>query len=75
MRTPTFWDKFIFYWVNALISGPVTHAKYIGANAAFGGLRGRRGDADRRRHRRGRSLGKEQPSASMWARRRRAPGA
>lgn len=34
-RTPTFWDKYLFYWVNALISGPVTHAKYIGANAAF----------------------------------------
>jgi hypothetical protein len=34
---PTFWDKYLYYWVNALISGPVTHAKYIGANAAFGG--------------------------------------
>jgi hypothetical protein len=33
---PTFWDKFKWYWVNALISGPVTHAKYIVANAAFG---------------------------------------
>lgn len=33
---PTFWDKYLYYWVNALISGPVTHAKYIGANAAFG---------------------------------------
>lgn len=33
---PTFWDKFKYYWVNALISGPVTHAKYIVANAAFG---------------------------------------
>lgn len=34
-RTPGFWDKFKWYWVNALISGPVTHLKYIGANAAF----------------------------------------
>lgn len=33
---PTFWDKYLYYWVNALISGPVTHLKYIGANAAFG---------------------------------------
>jgi len=33
---PTFWDKYLYYWVNALISGPVTHTKYIGANAAFG---------------------------------------
>jgi hypothetical protein len=35
-RQPTFWDKYLYYWVNALISGPVTHLKYIGANAAFG---------------------------------------
>jgi hypothetical protein len=35
-RTPTFWDKFMWYWVNALISGPVTHAKYAIANAGFG---------------------------------------
>jgi hypothetical protein len=35
-RQPTFWDKYLYYWVNALISGPVTHIKYIGANAAFG---------------------------------------
>lgn len=34
---PTFWDKYLYYWVNALISGPVTHLKYIGANAAFAG--------------------------------------
>lgn len=33
---PLFWDKYLYYWVNALISGPVTHIKYIGANAAFG---------------------------------------
>ena len=33
---PTFWDKYLYHWVNALISGPVTHLKYIGANAAFG---------------------------------------
>lgn len=35
-NAPTFWDKYLYYWVNALISGPVTHTKYIGANAAFG---------------------------------------
>jgi hypothetical protein len=35
-REPTFWDKYLYYWTNALISGPVTHLKYIGANAAFG---------------------------------------
>jgi hypothetical protein len=35
-RQPTFWDKYLYYWTNALISGPVTHLKYIGANAAFG---------------------------------------
>lgn len=35
-RQPTFWDKYLYYWVNALISGPITHIKYIGANAAFG---------------------------------------
>jgi hypothetical protein len=33
---PTFWDKYLYYWTNALISGPVTHVKYIGANLAFG---------------------------------------
>lgn len=33
MRSPTAWDKFLFYWTNNLISGPVTHAKYIAANA------------------------------------------
>lgn len=33
---PTFWDKAMWYWVNALISGPFTHAKYIIANGAFG---------------------------------------
>ena len=37
LRKPSAWDKYLFYWVNALISGPVTHAKYIGANAAFAG--------------------------------------
>lgn len=36
MRTPGAWDKFKYYWVNALISGPVTHTKYAIANAAFG---------------------------------------
>jgi hypothetical protein len=35
-RQPTFWDKYLYYWVNSLISGPVTHLKYVGANAAFG---------------------------------------
>ncbi len=34
---PTFWDKAMWYWVNALISGPVTHAKYMGANLLFSG--------------------------------------
>lgn len=37
LRKPSAWDKYMFYWVNALISGPVTHIKYIGANAAFAG--------------------------------------
>lgn len=37
LRTPTAWDKFKYYWVNSLISGPVTHAKYIVANAAYAG--------------------------------------
>ena len=32
---PGFWDKFLWYWVNALISGPITHTKYIVANATF----------------------------------------
>jgi hypothetical protein len=36
-RKPGFWDKAIWYWVNALISGPITHLKYIEANAAFAG--------------------------------------
>lgn len=36
-RKPNFWDKAIFYWVNALISGPITHTKYVIANAAFAG--------------------------------------
>jgi hypothetical protein len=34
---PGFADKAMWYWVNALISGPTTHAKYIGANALFAG--------------------------------------
>jgi hypothetical protein len=33
---PNWWDKYMYYWVNALISGPVTHTKYVLANAAFG---------------------------------------
>jgi hypothetical protein len=36
MRTRGAWDKFRYYWVNALISGPVTHTKYAIANTAFG---------------------------------------
>lgn len=36
MRSPSAWDKFRWYWVNALISGPVTHTKYAIANTAFG---------------------------------------
>ena len=35
MRKPDFWDKFMWYWVNALISGPITHAKYVIANGVF----------------------------------------
>jgi len=35
-RTPGFFDKFMWYWVNALISGLVTHGKYIVANGTFG---------------------------------------
>jgi hypothetical protein len=35
MNKPSAWDKFRFYWINALISGPITHAKYIVANGAF----------------------------------------
>lgn len=37
MRKPTAWDKFMYYWVNSLISGPITHVKYIVANATFAG--------------------------------------
>ncbi len=36
MRSPSAWDKFRWYWINSLISGPVTHAKYAIANTAFG---------------------------------------
>ena len=38
LRTPGAWDKFMYHYVNALTSGPVTHAKYIGANGAFAGV-------------------------------------
>lgn len=37
MNKPTAWDKFKYYWVNSLISGPVTHTKYAIANTAFAG--------------------------------------
>lgn len=36
LRTPSGWDKAKWYWVNSLISGPVTHTKYAIANTAFG---------------------------------------
>ena len=28
-------DKMIWYWTNSILSGPITHAKYIMANAAY----------------------------------------
>ncbi len=31
---PDFWDKVIWYRINALISGPMTHARYMVGNAA-----------------------------------------
>ncbi len=34
---PGFFDKFMWYLVNALISGPVTHTKYFIANTVFAG--------------------------------------
>jgi predicted kinase len=37
---PSFADKAWWYWMNALISGPVTHAKYMVANAVFAGYEG-----------------------------------
>lgn len=37
---PTFVDKAWWYWMNALISGPVTHAKYVVANGVFAGYEG-----------------------------------
>jgi hypothetical protein len=37
LNRPGAWDKFKYYWVNSLISGPVTHTKYIIANAAYAG--------------------------------------
>jgi hypothetical protein len=35
-RQPDFWDKYMWYWTNALISGPITHTKYILANTVYG---------------------------------------
>lgn len=35
MRKPDFLDKLIWYWTNSILSGPITHAKYIAANAAY----------------------------------------
>lgn len=34
-RANTPWDKFMFYWTNALLSGPFTHTAYALSNAAF----------------------------------------
>lgn len=33
-KKPGFWDKFLEYWLNGLLSGPVTHGTYIQANVA-----------------------------------------
>lgn len=35
MRNPGNWDKFVYYWINGLLSGPFTHTKYILANTVF----------------------------------------
>lgn len=32
---PDFMDKLLWYWTNALLSGPITHAKYVIANSAY----------------------------------------
>jgi hypothetical protein len=40
LNKPGAWDKFKYYWVNALISGPTTHAKYIIANAVYAAYEG-----------------------------------
>lgn len=34
-RKPDFLDKAIWYWTNAVLSGVITHTKYIFANAAY----------------------------------------
>jgi hypothetical protein len=39
-REPTFQDMARFYWINALISGPITHAKYVLANSAYAAYEG-----------------------------------
>jgi hypothetical protein len=33
--TPTLWDKFYEYWINAILSGPLTHAANIIGNGFF----------------------------------------
>jgi hypothetical protein len=35
LRKPDFLDKAIWYWTNSILSGPITHAKYILANSAY----------------------------------------
>lgn len=37
-RKPDFWDHAMWYWTNALISGWVTHSKYVLANFMFGAV-------------------------------------
>ena len=32
---PDFMDKLLWYWTNSLLSGPITHAKYVLANTAY----------------------------------------
>jgi hypothetical protein len=34
-RKPNFWDKFIYYWTNALLSGPFSHLGYAIGDATF----------------------------------------
>lgn len=36
MRSPSRWDKFIYYWTNSLLSGPFTQTKYVIFNGMFG---------------------------------------
>lgn len=36
-RKPDFFDKFLYYWKNGLLSGPFTHTAYAMSNALFSG--------------------------------------